>query len=390
MPKRPTRCPWPKPPRRFPNWKPTTSHARMAAIRETIDLIETDLAAMIRDVQRAADAVRGGTRATAEVLGAIRGQSELAEALAESSDRERDASCERHGRIRAVVRRDRPAGARGGRADRGCRARRVGRGKERRRAESLVGRDRQRGEPDLGHRQADQSAGAQRHDRGGARGRRGPRLCGGGERSEGALRRDAERHGRNRPQDRSAAARRAGIDRGGQPHHDGDRGNPARVRRGRAARSRSRSRPPASFRAARRILRASSSSVAESAAEIKLASARARAERRRASTVRARMPRTLRRSFRRASSRSCARPKSATAAARPPALRSRGRAAPGEHRGARANRRPVRGRNAGARRRDRGAADRHQRRCGSLRHRARTRAHRRALGARPACRVHRA
>src|SRR6185503_3772629 len=56
--------------------------ARMAAIRETIDLIETDLAAMIRDVQRAADAVRGGTRDTAEVLGTIRGQSEQLAGLA--------------------------------------------------------------------------------------------------------------------------------------------------------------------------------------------------------------------------------------------------------------------------------------------------------------------
>ena len=52
------------------------SQARMAAIRESIDLIEIDLAAMIRDVQRASDAVRGGTRATADLLGAISGQSE--------------------------------------------------------------------------------------------------------------------------------------------------------------------------------------------------------------------------------------------------------------------------------------------------------------------------
>ena len=57
------------------------SNVRLAAIRETIDLLETDLAAMIRDVQRAADAVRGGTRETSEVLGAIRGQSEQLAAL---------------------------------------------------------------------------------------------------------------------------------------------------------------------------------------------------------------------------------------------------------------------------------------------------------------------
>ncbi len=56
--------------------------SHLSAIRETIDLIETDLAAMIRDVLRAADAVRGGTRATAEVLGTIRGQSEQLAAMA--------------------------------------------------------------------------------------------------------------------------------------------------------------------------------------------------------------------------------------------------------------------------------------------------------------------
>ena len=61
------------------------SQTRLAAIRETIDLIEVDLAAMIRDVQRASDAVRGGTRATAEILGTIHGQSEQLAALAGQS-----------------------------------------------------------------------------------------------------------------------------------------------------------------------------------------------------------------------------------------------------------------------------------------------------------------
>jgi methyl-accepting chemotaxis protein len=61
------------------------SEARLAAIRETIDLIEVDLAAMIRDVHRAADAVRGGTRASADMLGAIRQQSEQLAAQATQS-----------------------------------------------------------------------------------------------------------------------------------------------------------------------------------------------------------------------------------------------------------------------------------------------------------------
>ena len=63
------------------------SQARLAAIRETIDLIEVDLAAMIRDVQRASDAVRGGTRATADMLGAIHAQSgQLAGMAAQSTE----------------------------------------------------------------------------------------------------------------------------------------------------------------------------------------------------------------------------------------------------------------------------------------------------------------
>ena len=61
------------------------SQTSMTAIRETIDLIELDLAAMIRDVQHAADAVRSGTRATAETLGAIRGQSEQLAARADQA-----------------------------------------------------------------------------------------------------------------------------------------------------------------------------------------------------------------------------------------------------------------------------------------------------------------
>jgi methyl-accepting chemotaxis protein len=58
-----------------------TAQTKMVAIRETIDLIEVDLAAMIRDVLRASDAVRAGTRESAGILGAIRGQSETLAAM---------------------------------------------------------------------------------------------------------------------------------------------------------------------------------------------------------------------------------------------------------------------------------------------------------------------
>src|SRR2546423_13901806 len=69
-------------PSAMPELESDESQTRLAAIRETIDLIETDLAAMIRDVRRASDAVRGGTRATADVLGVIRTQSESLATLA--------------------------------------------------------------------------------------------------------------------------------------------------------------------------------------------------------------------------------------------------------------------------------------------------------------------
>ena len=283
----------------------------MAAIRETIDLIETDLAAMIRDVQRAADAVRGGTRATADVLGAIRGQSDSLETLAGEATGNATTSRDRHRGVRAVVRRDRPAGARSRLADRGCRPRRGGRGQERRRTEGVIGRDRQCRQPDLGDCEADQPARAQRHHRGGARGRCGTRLCGGGQRGEGALERDAERHGRNRPQDRSVAARRAGVDRGGQSHHDGDRRAAAGVRR---RRERHRAADRDDRRAvAQRVRFLALRELGRRERERDQGGFRARrstaAPR---STARARMPRTLRRSCRRASSPSCARPRSAT------------------------------------------------------------------------------
>lgn len=50
--------------------------ARIAAIRETIDLLEADLSAMIRDVHRTSDAVRTGIQSSSEALQSIRERSE--------------------------------------------------------------------------------------------------------------------------------------------------------------------------------------------------------------------------------------------------------------------------------------------------------------------------
>jgi methyl-accepting chemotaxis protein len=60
---------------------------------------------------------------------------------------------------------------------------------------------RRRGRTDQYHRRPDQSVGAERHDRGGARRRGRPRLCRGGIRGEGARRADGEGHRRDQSAD---------------------------------------------------------------------------------------------------------------------------------------------------------------------------------------------
>src|ERR1039458_1012076 len=50
--------------------------SRIEAIRETIDLLEADLASMIRDVQHTAGEVREGVQASFQALAAIRERSE--------------------------------------------------------------------------------------------------------------------------------------------------------------------------------------------------------------------------------------------------------------------------------------------------------------------------
>ena len=64
-----------------------SSGARVDAIRETIDLLESDLTAMMRGVEGAAGAVQLGTRASVQALDAIRGRSE---ALARQSNNAKD------------------------------------------------------------------------------------------------------------------------------------------------------------------------------------------------------------------------------------------------------------------------------------------------------------
>jgi methyl-accepting chemotaxis protein len=56
----------------------------VATMREAIDLVEADLAVMIRDLLRACDAVHRGSQSSVEALGAITKRSE---SLAASSTR---------------------------------------------------------------------------------------------------------------------------------------------------------------------------------------------------------------------------------------------------------------------------------------------------------------
>jgi methyl-accepting chemotaxis protein len=63
--------------------------AAAMSFRETVDLLETDLSAMIRDVARAAAAVQSGASASADILTAIRARTD--ELARESRDAKRDA-----------------------------------------------------------------------------------------------------------------------------------------------------------------------------------------------------------------------------------------------------------------------------------------------------------
>src|SRR3569623_2263372 len=63
--------------------------ATAASVRETIDLLELDLSAMIRDVAQAAEAVHSGTSASAQALASIRTRGETL--AGQSQDARRDA-----------------------------------------------------------------------------------------------------------------------------------------------------------------------------------------------------------------------------------------------------------------------------------------------------------
>ena len=205
-----------------------------------------------------------------------------------------------------------------------------------------------------------------------------------------ALSSDPERHRGNRPQDRPVAARRAGIDRGRQPHHDGDRGDPAGLRGGRERDRGADRNDRRTFAQRGGTPRASSRRLPKARPRSRRIGAR-RTERRARSTVRARMPRTSPPSCRPASSRSCARPRSATGAATTGCL-AIWRSCCGKGAARFADRLPTSPKAECwcATRRTRQLSIGTSVELDLSRHRARTRAPRRALIARAARRIHRA
>jgi methyl-accepting chemotaxis protein len=71
-----------------PAAEPGPSSGNVAAIRETIDLLESDLGAMIREVERAAQGVCAGAQSSAAAVGSIRARSEALVAQAEGANRD--------------------------------------------------------------------------------------------------------------------------------------------------------------------------------------------------------------------------------------------------------------------------------------------------------------
>ena len=69
---------------------PEAAAATAASVRETIDLLELDLSAMIRDVAQAAEAVHSGTSASAQALASIRtrGETLASQSQVRRNDRE--------------------------------------------------------------------------------------------------------------------------------------------------------------------------------------------------------------------------------------------------------------------------------------------------------------
>ena len=198
--------------------------------REILELLELELGAMIRQLERAANSVAGGAEATAATLSTIRqrtdaltGRTSAAQSTATTFSQAADKFTHSAQGIGSQVRDASKLADQASDAAREASA-------QCRPPEGVLGRDRQCRQSDRADRAADHAAGAQLHHRGGAGRRRRTRLRGRRHRGQGAGGADPERHRGNLEKDRRAAEGRRGLGRCGAPDLAGDRGDPPGVR----------------------------------------------------------------------------------------------------------------------------------------------------------------
>ena len=198
------------------------AHAqRRAEMRKLADEFEAAVGEIVQTVSSASTELEASATSltrTAEETQQLSGKVEAASEEASSNVRSVAAATEE---MSGVDRRNQPAGP-GIQPDR-RRSRQSGRGYRCAHQRTVEGgvADRRRGQSDHLDRGADQSAGAERHHRGGARRRIRTRLCGGRAGSQGAGRADRQRDQGNQQPDRRHAGCDPGIGAGDQAdrHH---------------------------------------------------------------------------------------------------------------------------------------------------------------------------
>ena len=199
--------------------------------REILELLELELGAMIRQLERAADSVAGGAEATAATLATIRQRTDALTGRTSAAQSTATTFSQAADKFTHSARRHRLAGPRRQQACRSGRAAAREASAQCGPPARILGRHRQCRQPDRADRPADHAAGAQLHHRGGAGRRRRPRLRGGRHRGQGAGGADPARHRGNHQEDRRAAEGCRGFGRRRASDCAGDRGDPPGVRK---------------------------------------------------------------------------------------------------------------------------------------------------------------
>ena len=202
-------------------------------------------AAMIRQLERAANSVAGGAEATATTLSTIRQRTDALTGRTSAAQDYRDHLLAGRRQVHPFGGRHRLAGSRRQQARRSGRRRRPGSQPQCGSAQGVLGRDRQCRQPDRADRQADHAARAQLDHRGGAGRRRRARLRRGRHRGQGAGGADPGRHRGDHAKDRRAAEGCRRLGRCRAPDLAGDRGDPPGFRKRQRRGGRAERRPPA-------------------------------------------------------------------------------------------------------------------------------------------------